>query len=223
MAAAKDAAGSIPVVFVTGDPETDRFVASLSRPGGNMTGLALLNSDLGAKWIELVKEILPTVARIAIVHDPGASLLQSRSAQEAARSFGLEVHVIEARDRADLDRAFRAAISARADAIVPLSSATFAAEKRHIVALATQHRLPVVYEHRDFVESGGLISYGPDLRDVFRRAAIYVDRIIRGAKAAELPVEQPTKFELVINLKTARALGLTLPPRLLVRADEIIQ
>jgi putative tryptophan/tyrosine transport system substrate-binding protein len=222
VAAAHKGAGTIPVVFVTGDPQSDRFVATLSRPGGNMTGIALLNTDLGSKWIELVKEIVPTVSRVALLQDPSASLLQARTAQEAARSLGLEVHIIEARDRAELENAFRAATSLRVQAMVGLSSATYAAEKHYIIGLASEHRVPFVYEHRDFVESGGLISYGPDLREVFRRAAVYVDRIIKGARAGELPVEQPTKFELVINLTTARALGLTLPPRLLVRADQIM-
>jgi putative ABC transport system substrate-binding protein len=221
--AAHRASASAPVVFVTGDPVSDGIVASLARPGGNVTGLALMNTEVSAKWVELIREVLPGTPRIVILWDPSASRPQLQVAEAAARSLQLQVRTLEARSAEEIDRAFQVAVSDRAGALVPLSSAFFAAEKQRIAGLAARHRLPIVYEHRDFVEAGGLMSYGPDLRDVFRRAAGYVDKILKGARPADLPVEQPTKFELVVNLKTAKALGLTIPPSVLARADELIE
>jgi putative tryptophan/tyrosine transport system substrate-binding protein len=215
---------SVPVVFVTGDPVKAGFVSSLARPAGTMTGLALWPTpEIGAKWVELVKEALPRVSRVAALRDPYAGHEQSDAVAAAARSLQLELQVVDARDADGIDRAFQRMIAEHVGAFVPLSSPMFATQKQRIVALAAWNRLPALYEHREFVEAGGLMSYGPDLRDVFRRAAIYVVRILGGAKPGDLPVEQPTKFELVINARTAKALGLTIPQSLLLRADQVIE
>jgi putative ABC transport system substrate-binding protein len=224
--AATDAArkaSSIPVVFVTGDPVGEGFVNSLARPGGTLTGVALVNTEVSSKWIELAKQVVPGMSRIAILRDPGASRLQVQAALSAASSLGLEPLVLDARDVGEVEQAFKSAAARGAGAVVPLSSATFAAHRKAIVALAARHRLPTVYEHRAFVDAGGLMSYGPDLNDVFRRAAGVAHKVLTGSKPADLPVEQPLKIELVINLKTARELDLNLPPALLLRADQVIQ
>lgn len=214
---------SVPVVFVTGDPLGDGVVASLSQPGGGMTGLALLNTEFGAKWMELLREALPRLNRVAVLRDPAAAPRQVESAVTAARALRLDVSVVDAAAPEAIEPAFQRMIGERAGAVVQLSSPMFAANKQKIVRLAARHRLPVIYEHRDFVEAGGLVSYGPDLRDVFRRAAGMVHKVLRGARPADLPVEQPTRIELVVNLRTARALNLTLPQAFLLRADQVIE
>jgi putative ABC transport system substrate-binding protein len=221
--AAQKVSGSIPVVFVTGDPVGDRVVANLARPGGNMTGLALLNPEISAKWIELIKETLPKASRIGVLFDPGSTPTQPMAAESAARSLGLQTATLEAGSADDIERAFQTAVRERVGAIVPLSSAFFNFQRERIVSLAVKYRIPAVYENRQFVEIGGLMSYGPDYRDVFKRLAGYADKVLRGTKPADLPVQQPNKFELVINLKTAKTLGLTIPPSVLTRADEIIE
>jgi putative ABC transport system substrate-binding protein len=221
--AAREASTSVPVVFVTGDPVGDGFVSSLSGPGGTLTGLALVNTEVSQKWIELLRETLPHLSRVAALFDPNATRAQAQAVMDAARSLKLELLVVEARDADGIGRAFQRVVRERVRAIALLSSAMFSAQKQHIVSLSARYRLGAVYESRDFVEAGGLMSYGPDYRDVYRRAAGIVHRILRGTKPADLPVEQPTKYELVINLKTAKALGLTIPPSLLGRADEVIQ
>ena len=221
--AAQKVSGSVPVVFVTGDPVGDRVVANLARPGGNMTGLALLNPEVSAKWIELIKETLPKTSRIGVLFDPGSTPTQPMAAESAARSLGLQTVTLEAGSADDIERAFQTAARERVGAIVPLSSAFFNFQRERIVSLAVRYRIPAVYENRQYVEIGGLMSYGPDYRDVFKRLAGYADKVLRGTKPADLPVEQPTKFELVINLKTTKALGLTIPPAVLARADEVIQ
>jgi ABC-type uncharacterized transport system substrate-binding protein len=221
--AAQKVSVSVPVVFVTGDPVGDRVVANLARPGGNMTGLALLNPEISAKWIELIKETLPKASRIGVLFDPGSTPTQPMAAESAARSLGLQTATLEAGSADDIERAFQTAVRERVGAIVPLSSAFFNVQRERIVSLAVRYRIPAVYENRQFVEIGGLMSYGPDYRDVFKRLAGYADKVLRGTKPADLPVEQPIKFELVINLKTAKALGLTIPPSVLARADEVIQ
>jgi len=204
-------------------PWGDGFVSSLSGPGGTLTGLALVNTEVSQKWIELLRETLPHLSRVAALLDPNATRAQAQAVMDAARSLKLELLVVEARDADGIGRAFQRVVRERVRAIALLSSAMFSAQKQQIVSLAARHRLVAVYESRDFVEAGGLMSYGPDYRDVYRHAAGIVHRILRGTKPADLPVEQPTKYEFVINLKTAKALGLTIPPSLLARADEVIQ
>jgi putative tryptophan/tyrosine transport system substrate-binding protein len=221
-AAARKATTSIPIVAVTGDPVGSRFVASLAHPGGNTTGLAILAPDMSTKWVELVRELVPRASRVAVLAEGQTGAGQLRAMEPAARRLGLQLLVHDVGALEDIEPAFKAAVRERADAVVPLSSPLFF-EHRRIVELAARHRLPAVYEHRQFTEAGGLVSYGPNISIIYRRAAVYVDKILKGAKPADLPVEQASKFELVINLKTAKALGLTIPPSLLRRADEVIQ
>jgi putative ABC transport system substrate-binding protein len=221
-AAARKATASIPIVAVTGDPVGSRFVSSLAHPGGNTTGLAILAPDMSTKWVELVKELVPRASRVAVLAEGQTGSGQLRAMEPAARRLGLQLLVHDVGALEDIEPAFKAAVRERADAVVPLSSPLFF-EHRRIVELAARHRLPAVYEHRQFTEAGGLVSYGPNISIIYRRAAVYVDKILKGAKPADLPVEQASTFELVINLKTAKALGLTIPQSLLARADEVIQ
>ena len=227
--AAKQAIRTVPIVFSSvPDPVTDGLVTSLTRPGGNITGLSNLNPELVGKCLEQLKHAIPGVTRVAVIRQPGAVGERTerdmlKGAEVAARALGVRLQFVEARGPADFDRAFSDISIARADALTMLGSAMFFSERRRFVDLTAKNRLPVVYPQREFVEAGGLMSYGPDIADLFRRAATYVDKILKGAKPAELPVEQPTKFELVINLKTAKALGLTIPPSLLLRADQVIE
>ena len=216
---------TIPVVFITGDPVTTGLVQSLAHPGGNLTGVANLSLELYPKRIEVLKAAIPTIRRMAVLVGPTVRpKVLVRVIEEASSVQGIEAAPISFVNRAeDLDSVFSSASRAQANAILITSNPFFNAHRDRIVALAARHRLPALYEFRDFVEAGGFMCYGADNRDVYHRVATYVDRILKGAKPAELPVEQPTKFELVINLKTARALGLTIPQSLLVRADEIIR
>jgi len=221
--AVKAAMASTPVVAVTGDPVGAGFAATLAHPGGQITGLALLSPDMSTKWIELVSEIVPRASRIALLVEPEAGRNQLPAIEPAAQGLRLQLLRLDIRRPEDIAPAFEEAARQGADAIVPLSSPVFANLRERIVALAARYRLPAVYEDRLFAEAGGLLSYGPSLAAVYRRAASYVDRILKGAKPGDLPIEQPTKFELVINLKTAKALGLTIPPSVLARADEVIE
>jgi len=227
--AAKRATATIPIVVPTiGNPVADGLVKSLARPGGNVTGLANLTNDLIGKCMQLLKEAVPGATRVAVLTHPGSATANTdkdfaTQAQAAGRSLGFLVQLIDAGRPVDLDRAFAEMSRWRAKALVVMPYATLLNERTRIVALAAKQRLPAVYAYRDNVVIGGLMSYGADLADQFRRSAAYVDRILKGAKPADLPVEQPTKFELVINAKTAKTLGLTIPQSLLVRADEIIQ
>jgi putative ABC transport system substrate-binding protein len=227
--AATQATRTLPIVFTTvGDPVTSGLVTSLARPGGNVTGLSLLFPELVGKGLEHLKQAVPGVSRVAVLLQPGAVPERTykdilKEAEAAARTLGVRLQVVEARGPADIDRAFSDMARARAGALTVLSTPMFASERRRLVDLAAKNRLPTVFSFRVYVDAGGLMSYGPNTTDLFRRAATYVDKILKGAKPADLPVEQPTKFELVINLKTAKALGLTIPPSLLGRADEIIQ
>jgi putative ABC transport system substrate-binding protein len=227
--AAKQATRTLPIVFASApDPVTAGLVTSLARPGGNVTGSSYLAPELVGKCLEQLKQAVPGVSRAVVLWQPGAAGERTekdmlKGAEVAARALGVRLQFIEARRPADIDRAFSDMTSARGGALTVLGSAMFFNERRHLVDLAAKHRLPTVYPSRDFVDAGGLMSYGPNLADSFRRAATYVDKILKGAKPADLPVEQPTKFELVINLKTAKALGLTIPQALLLRADEVIQ
>ncbi len=203
--AVQKATSTIPIVMSgTTDPVASGFVASLARPGGNITGSATLFQDLAAKRLELLKEALPKVSRVGVLYNRAVNAAELRETQEAARTLGVEVKILEVREPKDFEGAFEAGKTGRIGAISALASAFFYAHRALIINLAAKSRLPAIYEHREFVEPGGLMSYGPNFRDLFRRAAYYVDRILKGAKPADLPVEQPMKFELVINLKTAK-------------------
>jgi putative ABC transport system substrate-binding protein len=224
--AAKQATGSIPIVTATGaDPVKLGLVASLARPGGNVTGVFSLSNELAGKRLEFLKQLIPRVSRVAVLResDNRASALTLRDAESAAKLLGLVVQSVGVRGSKELDAAFVAMKRARADAVMVLETTAFFADRRRIADLAVMHRLPMAAQAKEFAEAGALVSYGTDYPDLFRRAATFVDKILKGAKPADLPVEQPTKFELVINLKTAKALGLTVPPSLLRRADEVIQ
>jgi len=227
--AAKQATRTLPIVFAfVVDPVTDGLVTSLARPGGNVTGLSNLAPELVGKRLELLTQAVPGVGRVAVLWQPGAVPEPTgkdmlKEADVAARALGVRLQFVEARGPADIDRAFSEVTRARAGALTVVAGNMFFNERRRLVDLAAKHRLPAVYPLREFVDAGGLMAYGANLADVLRRAATYVDKILKGAKPADLPVEQPTKFELVINLKTAKALGVRIPPSVLGRADEIIR
>jgi len=226
---AKQATKTIPIVFASApDPVVDGLVTSLARPGGNVTGSSNLNPELVGKCLEQLTQAVPRVSRVAILWQPGFTDERTdkdmlKAADVGARALGVALQVVEARGPADIDRAFSDMTRARASALTVLPSAMRFTERRRLVDLAAKNRLPAVYAQGEFVEAGGLMSYGPSLADLFRRAATYVDKILKGAKPSDLAVQQPTKFELVINLKTAKALGLTIPPSLLQRADQVIE
>jgi putative ABC transport system substrate-binding protein len=211
------------------DPIGSGFVESFSRPGGNTTGLTNFEPSMGGKWVELVKELAPTVKRVGMLYNPdtasGGSVggVYLRAAEQAAQSLGVEFLVSAVSDAAEIDRTFASLAREPSGAVIVMPNAFTAVHRERIVALARQYLLPATYPFRYFVNSGGLISYGIDQMDLFKRAASYVDAILKGAKPSELPVQAPTKFELVINLKTAKELGITVPPRLLALADEVIE
>jgi putative ABC transport system substrate-binding protein len=225
--AAKDATGTIPIVFpLVGDPVADGLVNSLARPGGHLTGSSLLLQTVD-KLLELLQQAVPGISRVALLFKPDASPHGTKdyldAAERAARTLGLRLQVVEARHPDDFDRAFSEMMRAHAEALVVLVTPVFATASRRLADLAIKTRLPTMFSLREFVKAGGLMSYGPDRAELFRRAATYVDKILKGAKPGDLPIEQPTRFELVINLKTAKALGLTIPPSLLQRADQVIE
>jgi putative ABC transport system substrate-binding protein len=223
--ALKQATSVIPIVFAqAGDPVANNLVASLARPGGNVTGLSMQAADLAGKRLELLREVVPGLHRLAILVNVGnpAAVLEMGEAQAAARTLGLEVAVVEIRRAEDIGPAFEA-LKGRADALYVCADALVVSNRMRINTFALSARLPTVHFSRDLVEAGGLMSYGTNAPDLFRRAADYVDKILRGTKPADIPVEQPTKFDLVINLTTAKALGLEVPPTLLARADEVIE
>jgi putative ABC transport system substrate-binding protein len=227
--AAKHATRTVPIVFVgVGEPVTSGLVTSLARPGGNVTGLSAVSPELVGKWLELLKQVVPGVSRVAALWQPGAMDEHTekemlKEAEVAARALGVRLQFVGAREPADIERAFSDMSREHAGALTVRPAPMFVSERRRLVDLAAKHRLPAVYAWREFVDAGGLMAYGPNLVDLYRRAATYVDKILKGARPGDLPVEQPTKFELVVNLKAAKALGLTLPPSLLARADEVIQ
>jgi putative ABC transport system substrate-binding protein len=227
--AAKRATSTIPIVFgAAGNPVGEGIVASLARPGGNVTGLSVVSIELGSKALELIKQAVPGVSRVALLEKPDAVPERAQkdrlaAAAATAKALGIQLQVVEARGPQDFDRAFSDMTRARAGALAVLATPVFDSARQRLVELAAKHRLPTVYSYQTYVDAGGLMSYGPDLPDAARRAATYVDKILRGAKPSELPVEQPTKFDLVINLKTAKALGLTIPQTLLLRADQVIE
>jgi putative ABC transport system substrate-binding protein len=224
--AAKRATSTIPIVMGgRGDPLGTGLVASLAHPGGNVTGMSLMVPDLAAKRLELLREVLPGLARVAVLWDSANpyTAIGFRETQSAGRMLGVEVQSLEVRSPDDFDRAFEAAQQQHPDALVTINDPLTLNHLKLIVDFTAGQRLPSIHEVKQFAAAGGLVSYGADLADVIRRAAGYVDKILRGAKPADLPVQQPTKFELVINLKTAKALGITIPSSLLVRADEVIE
>ena len=229
--AAKQATRTLPIVFTNAaDPVASGLVTSLARPGGNVTGLSGLGPELVGKCLELLTQAVPGVSRVAVLSRPGALGERTdkdmlKGVEVTGRALGVRLQFVEARGRGpeDFDRSFSDMTRARAGALTVLPSNMFTNERRRLVALAAKNRLPAVYTSREFVDAGGLMSYGANVADVFRRAATYVDKILKGAKPGDLPVQQPERFDLIINLKTAKALGLTIPPSLLQRADQVIE
>ena len=224
--AAQQATGTIPIVFAAvGDPVAEGFVASLARPGGNLTGLSPMSPDLVGKQLELLKETVPRLSRVAVLRDPAHPdhPPMVRQAEGAVRALGLRLALIDAGSADALDGAFRRMAAERVGSALVLRHWRFLQLRARIADLAAQAALPTMFGHREEAEAGGLMSYGANTEALFRRAGTYVDKILKGAKPTDLPVEQPMKFELVVNLKTARALGLTFPPSILIRADQVIQ
>jgi ABC-type uncharacterized transport system substrate-binding protein len=227
--AAQQATTTIPIVVTAmGDPVRDGLVASLARPGGNITGTTFLGPELVPKRLSFLRELLPTISRVAVLWHPGAFSEPTiremlNEVAQAARRLGVQLQLVEVRSADEFDHAFTTMVGARAEALFQFPSTLLFNERRRIVDLAARHRLPAMFNAREFVQLGGLIAYGANLAELNRRAAAYVDKILKGAKPSDLPVEQPTKFELFINLKTAKALGLAVPDRLLVGADEVIE
>jgi len=217
---------TIPVVFViVPDPVGAGLVESLARPGGNATGFLMFEFGISGKWLELLKQIAPRVKRVAVLRDPTttAGIGQFSAIQSASPSVGVEVRPINMRDATEIERSVATFADTPDSGLILTASALAAIHRDLVIMLAARHKLPVVYHNRFYATAGGLVSYGPDFTDQFRRAALYVDRILKGEKPANLPVQAPTKYELTINLKTAKALGLTVPPSLLARADEVIE
>jgi putative ABC transport system substrate-binding protein len=224
--AAKEATSTIPIVMASVvDPVATGLVASLARPGGNITGLSVMTPELVGKQLEMLKEVVPKASRVAVLWNPAnlGNAPQLKAAEVAARTLGVRLQPLEARGPSEIDSAFAAMTKEGAGAVVVLVDVMFVDQRTRIANLAATHRLPAVYGTPEPVEAGGLMAYGPSFLYNYRRAAVYVDKILKGAQPADLPIEQPMKFELVINLKTAKALGLTIPQSLLQRADEIIQ
>jgi len=227
--AAKRATTTIPIVFAgIADPVSDGLVASLGRPGGNVTGLANLSPELIGKRLELLKEAVPGTSRVAILWQPGSGMERTdretlKDAEAAAQALSIQLRTIDARDPAEIEPAFAKIATARANALLVLGTPMFFTERQRLVELAARNKLPAMYTSRQFVEAGGLLAYGASLDDLLRRSATYVDKLLKGAKASDLPVEQPTKFELVVNAKTAKALGLAIPQSVLGRADAVVQ
>jgi putative tryptophan/tyrosine transport system substrate-binding protein len=228
LAALQRMTGSVPIVFVqVSDPVGDGFVATLARPGGRITGLTNFEPTMGGKWLEILKEIAPEVARVALPFNPqtspGGGSFYSRQIEAAAATFAMQPIPMPLRNATEIEPAIIEFARHSNSGLVIVSDSFIVAHRELVMGLAARHRLPAVYPFRYFAKEGGLVSYGVDRDDSYRRVAAYVDRILRGAKPADLPVEAPTKFELVINLKTAKALGLTVPPVLIARADEVIE
>jgi putative ABC transport system substrate-binding protein len=223
--AAKNATRTIPIVFVTAGDPVGSLVAGIARPGGNITGLSLLAPEIVARQLQLLKEAVPKASRVAVLSNAANlyTAVMVKEIESAARSLGVRVQLLGVRGTDAFDRAFSAVTKERPGALLVLFDPLLFAYRTRIVEFANKSRLPGMYPHREYAEAGGLMAYGSDLRDNFRRAATYVDKILKGARPADLPVEQPTKFELVINLQTAKALGLTIPQSLLLQADEVIK
>jgi putative ABC transport system substrate-binding protein len=223
---AKKATQTIPIVFYSAaDPVASGLVNSLARPGGNLTGFASIAAELAGKRLQLLKEAVPKLSRVAILWERKnqGSEESWKESQGAARELGLQIHSMTVNSPDNFESAFNEAIKARSDALAVTLSASFSSYQKHIVSLATNHRLPAIYTREEFVGNGGLMSYGADQDAPFKRIAVVIGRLLKGTKPAEIPVEQPTKFELVINLKTAKQIGLTIPPNVLARADKVIK
>jgi putative ABC transport system substrate-binding protein len=216
---------TIPIVMTAGSDAVARgLISSLARPGGNVTGLTSLWDDLTGKRLELLKDTIPKLSRVAVLwHSSGGRKTQWKASQTAAQQLNLQLHSMEIRTAEDLETAFREAVKARSGAVAVTQSSEVGANHEKVIDLALKHRLPAIYAIPEYAEAGGLIAYGGNRRDLARRAAIYVDKILKGAKPAELPVEQPAKFELVVNLKTAKQIGLPIPPGVLARADRVMK
>jgi putative ABC transport system substrate-binding protein len=224
--AAKATTSTIPIVMgFDNDPVGSGVVASLARPGGNITGLSALAPEIGGKQLELLKEIVPKLARLAVFgnNDEPGNAQNLKEVELAAKAFGLKLQYLNVVNLKDLDTAFQEANKARADALLALQNPVIQGQRVHVVALASKNRLPATYFAAEIVQDGGLMTYSTSFTDLFRRAATYVDKILKGAKPADLPVEQPTKFEFIINLKAAKQIGLTIPPNVLARADKVIR
>lgn len=224
--AAKSATSTIPIVIVTtGDPVMDGLVSSLARPEGNLTGVTALGQDLSAKRLELLKQTMPRLSRVAVLTDPGSPYTGPAMAAliPAAKTLGVQLQVLAAHEPAEIDRSFNALHDSRAEALMVLLDIAFITHRHRIAELAAKHRLPAMYGERESLADGGLFFYGASLPEMYRRAATYVDKILKGAKPSDLPVEQPSTFELVVNLKAARSLGLDIPATIIDRADEVIE
>jgi putative ABC transport system substrate-binding protein len=222
--AAKEATTAIPIVMANvGDPIAAGFVTSLARPGGNITGLTNLSPALGGKRLELLKEVVPKLSRVAAFWHPDAHAPALKELENDARALRIELRPVTVRSSGDFESAFAAAAKARTEGLITLPTSLLVDFRRQLAELAMKRRLPAIYPNREIAMAGGLMAYGPDVNDNYRRAAILVDKILKGTKPADLPVEQPIKFELVINLKTAKQIGLTIPPNVLARADRVIR
>jgi putative ABC transport system substrate-binding protein len=224
--AAKEATRTTPIVMAQDtDPVANGFVSSLAHPGGNITGLATLSPELGGKQLELLKEVVPKLSRVAVMGSsniPGAAQAL-KATESAAAALGIQLQYVDINSPNDIEGAFKTVSQSRADALIVLGSPVLNTKRVQVAAFATRNRLPATYTRPEFIEAGGLMTYGANYNELYRRAAVYVDKILKGAKPADLPVEQPTKFELVINLKTAKQIGLTIPPNVLARADRVIK
>jgi putative tryptophan/tyrosine transport system substrate-binding protein len=220
---AKAATSTIPIVFLVGDAVTTGIVSNLSRPGGNLTGVSFLNDDLSSKRLELLRDVMPSLRSVAVFHDPNTSRKFLEVTEETGRRLGLKLQVFALAGGDTLEQAFAAVTAERLEAVDVLSSAFFNANRDRFAELALKYKLPAIYESGEYVRAGCLLSYGPNLANLFKQAAIYADKIIKGAKPGDLPVEQPTKFEMLVNLKTAKAIGLKLSDSFLLRADEVIE
>ncbi|HET9686048.1 MAG TPA: ABC transporter substrate-binding protein [Pseudolabrys sp.] len=220
---AQQATNTLPIVAFSDDILGAGLISTLSRPGGNMTGLTILSPELSVKRLEVLREIVPGISRVAALWDPTTGKSQVQLTEKAARALDIQVQILEVRDGSDLDKAFLAAQRERAEALNVFSSPFLASLYRDIIELAAQHRLPAIYQWKEHAQAGGLVSYGPGLADLWRQAATIVAKILRGAKPADLPVEQPTRFEFVLNAKTAKSLNLPIPAATLLRADELIE
>jgi ABC-type uncharacterized transport system substrate-binding protein len=224
--AAKAATDTIPIVFsVGGDPVTTGFVASLARPGGNATGVTLITAELELKRLEFLREAVPSLASVALLANPDNPRFADdiKTVREAAQSMGLQVHVLTGRNGSELDTAFATLAQRRIDGLLVMSDPLFISERHRLVALAARHAIPAIYQNRELPAAGGLMGYGTSFLAIYRQLGVFTARILKGGKPADIPIEQPTRFELVINLKTAKTLGLDVPPTLLLRADEVIE